>query len=710
MKRGKKPHRLTHDSFYKADPAWSPDGRFLAYSSDRDGPEAIYIRDMKTGNTRKLTADFTGAEAEAAWSPDGSKIAFQSAVDNESAANTYVADVSSGSFKQVLGTQFEPGRPTWGPDSNTVAMAAVRPYSNRFREGTSEILTVNASTGATTWFNPYNDPFETINNRLEEDGPVWSPDGKNMAYVLDDVLWVQPVNADGSPAGSARQITSEPADQVSWSGDSRHILYDSAGRLRLTTIDGGAPVAVQVPLTWRPRATHGEKVVHAGALWDGKSDDLKHDVDIVVTGNRIVSVGPAKARSAYGKGVHYVDASKLTVLPGLWDAHMHEQMDQPYAGGRRDRIELAFGVTSAMSMGDAAYPALEESESQQSGARPGPRYFWAAEPVDGTRIFYDFMRATDNKQALGRELKRIGALNPDILKTYVRLPNDLEGQAIAAGHKLGIPSFSHYFWPALALGQDGTSHWATQRLGYQIALSNDNIAYDDTIQLYAKSGMSITNTPFFGVQYFQNLLGDQRLKTLLAPWQYAQAEAEYAAGPITPAQESFLRGWSEADAKILAAGGTVLAGTDTPIGIGDFGTVVALGAMSKTGLSNLQVLRAATSAPAKVMGVADQLGTIEAGKLADMIMVRGNPLKDMDAIANDEFVMQNGRVYTQAQLLGPYAAAAANRPPSGRSARAAAKAEARLLSRGHVRLTSPADIRRWQMWAMAACLPPSLTM
>src|SRR5205807_2370658 len=162
----------------------------------------------------------------------------------------------------------------------------------------------------------------------------------------------------------------------------------------------------------------GVKVIHAGTVWTGTSGAEQHNVDIVVSGNRIQSVGPAKPRSAYGRRVRYVDASADTVIPGLWDAHSHENMDQPFAGNRRDRLE-----------------------------------------------------------------------------TYVRLPNSYEQTAIAAGHEMGIPSFSHYFWPALAFGQDGTSHWATQRLGYQLPVSNDTVAYNDTIQLYARSGMAITNTP-----------------------------------------------------------------------------------------------------------------------------------------------------------------------------------------------------------------------
>jgi Tol biopolymer transport system component len=719
MTIGKRPFKLTNDPYAKATPAWSPDGKYLAYSSDRNGPMAIYIRNMSTGQTRRLTAPFTGAQAKLSWSPDGKKIAFESALDAEAGSQSlYVADVATGQFHQILGPQnatgadyeiaFEPGTPTWGPDSNTVALAVQQSYSTRFREGVSEILTVNATTGATQEYDPY--PFQTITNRVNGDGPVWSPDGKYMAYVLDDVLWVLPVTPAGAPAGPPRQLTTEVADQLSWSGDSRHIMYDSAGTLRMISVSGGQPTTVPVRLSWRPQAPPvGEKVIHAGTLWTGTSGSVQRNVDIVVKGNRIASVGPARPRSAYGAGVQYVDASGQTVIPGLWDAHVHEGMDQPYAGNRRDRLELSLGVTSEISMGDEPYRSLTQVESQQSGATLGPRYFWSAEPIDGRRIFYGWMRADPNMTALNLDLSRIAKLDPDVLKTYVRLPNSYEKIAIAAGHGLGIPSFSHYFWPALAFGQDGTSHWATQRLGYQIATSNNTVAYDDTIQLYARSGMSITNTPFFGVQYLENvngqpILADPRLKTLLSPWQYAIAEQEYAAPPISPALQQSIRGWSHADAKILAAGGTVLGGTDNPIGIGNFGTVVAASVMAHTGLSNYQALRAFTVEPAKVMGMSNQLGTIQPGMIADMDIINGDPLQNIETIANDVYVVQNGRLFTEKELLGPYANVQLNTPPSSGTTASAARAEVRTLSRGQVKwLATPAELGRLQRFAALLC-------
>jgi hypothetical protein len=481
----------------------------------------------------------------------------------------------------------------------------------------------------------------------------------------------------------------------------------------MVSLDGGQPNTIPVRLNWRPQAPPpGEKVIHAGTVWTGTSESEQHNVDIVVSGNQIVSVGPAKPRSSYGRHIQYVDASADTVIPGLWDAHSHENMDQPFAGNRRDRLELAMGVTSEISMGDEAYHSLEQVESQQSGATLGPRYFWGAEPVDGRRIFYSWMRADPNTTTLQRTLGRLATLKPDMLKTYVRLPNSYEQIAINAGHQMGVPSFSHYFWPALEFGQDGTSHWATQRLGYQIATSNDGIAYGDTIQLYAQSGMAITNTPFFGVQYLENvngkpILSDPRLKTLLSPWQYALAEQEYAAPPLSAASLQSIRGWSQADAKILAAGGTVLGGTDNPIGIGNFGTVVAASVMAHTGLSNYQTLRAFTVEPAKMMGVLNQIGTIQPGMIADMDIIHGDPLQNIETIANDVYVMQNGRLFTEDELLGPYAKVQLNTPPSSSTQVSVALAEAETLSHGEHPWATVGEVAKLQQLSTYLCHPES---
>ena len=249
-------------------------------------------------------------------------------------------------------------------------------------------------------------------------------------------------------------------------------------------------------------------------------------------------------------------------------------------------------------------------------------------------------------------------------------------------------------------------------MGYQIATSNNTVAYDDTIQLYAQSGMAITNTPFFGVQYLENtngqpILNDPRVKALLSPWQYALAEQEYAAPPLSPASQQSIDGWSQADAKILAAGGTVLGGTDNPIGIGNWGTPVALSVMAHTGLSNYQALQAFTTAPAKVMGLLNQIGTIAPGMIADMDIIHGNPIQDIETIANDDYVMQNGRLFTEKQIIGPYGRVQLNTPPATSTQVSVALAEAATLSRGKHAWATVSEVSNLARLAQYLCHPES---
>jgi hypothetical protein len=197
------------------------------------------------------------------------------------------------------------------------------------------------------------------------------------------------------------------------------------------------------------------------------------------------------------------------------------------------------------------------------------------------------------------------------------------------------------------------------------------------------------------------------MKALLSPWQYALAEQEYAAPPLSPASQQSIDGWSHADAKILAAGGTVLGGTDNPIGIGNWGTVVAISVMAHTGLSNYQALQAFTSAPAKVMGVLNQIGTIQPGMIADMDIIHGNPIENIETIANDDYVMQNGRLFTEQQIIGPYATTQLNTAPSGSSQVAVAFAEAATLQQGKHPWATVAEVAALAKVAQYLCHPES---
>ncbi|WP_256242917.1 amidohydrolase family protein [Bacillus sp. V3B] len=458
------------------------------------------------------------------------------------------------------------------------------------------------------------------------------------------------VDENGQPKGEPRLLSDEIADSPSWSGDSNTLMYLSKGDLKLVSIDGGPSQTVPFSMKWQPQLPSGKTVIHVGGLWDGVSTELKENVDITLQGNRIVDIGPHKKENN-GK---VIDASELTVIPGLWDTHIHQQLTQSHYGSRQGRQLLSFGVTSTVSMGDYAYGAIEDREAIESGNRVAPRYFASSELIEGSRVYYSNMRPTTSLEAVKREVERASSLEVDLLKTYVRLPNDHQEYVINAAHEMGVPAFSHYFFPSMAFGQDGTSHIsATQRLGFSRTVSPSGYAYTDVVKLAGESGMSVTSTLFANMLgFYPEIVSDPRIEKLYTPSQYHSIKSEYDAAS-TEYQESVAKDVAILK-DIIDAGGVVINGTDSPLVAMGFSTHSELMAMTKYGMTPYEALRTATYYPAKKMGVEDDLGTIEPGKIADLVFVEGNPLEDIKNAVNVQVVMKDGKVYSAEDIIEPF--------------------------------------------------------
>jgi Tol biopolymer transport system component len=653
------PRRITDDNYHEVNPAWSADGRYLAYSSDKAGTEDIYIRDLRTGDERRATA-MDGAEVSAAFSPDGDQLAFQ----NQAGA-TFVLDLDSGSVRELVPSLFGPGRPTWSADGSTIAFSAVKRYSERFREGTSQILTVDVATGEQQFQAP-GEQHASISTR-GDDGPVWSPDGDQMAFVVDSTLRVMPVDNTGSPTGPARQVNDEVADAPTWSGDSQSLLYLSNGKLRLADADTGEARTIEVPLTHKPDVATGRTVIHAGAMWDGESRELRHDVDIVVVGNRVKSIRPHTG--AHPGNANVVDASGLTVMPGLMDSHVHQEYESRFYGDRQGRVSLAYGITSTMSVGDQVYRAMEDREALEAGERVGPRFYATGEPIDGSRVYYNFMRPTTSDEQVEKELSRARALDYDMLKTYVRLPADRMKTVTDAAHEMGLISNSHYLSPGAHLGQDGTTHLAaTQRLGYARTLTATGASYSDVASLYGEGERSVTATLFsYDFLYQDEIANDPRLQ-LLPPWKQQSLlrnTAGNTAPPSDPQCESAACQEVQALGNIADAGGRVLGGTDSPLVEVGISLHANLREMVGYGWDEYDALRTATVNAAENLDVADQVGTIAPGKLADLTFVEGNPLEDINAAMDVNMTMAGGELYTQEELLAPFTTAGTTQGDDG---------------------------------------------
>jgi hypothetical protein len=218
-------------------------------------------------------------------------------------------------------------------------------------------------------------------------------------------------------------------------------------------------------------------------------------------------------------------------------------------------------------------------------------------------------------------------------------------------HGIGVPAATHEIYPAALVGVDNTEHTAaTSRRGYSPKMATLQRSYDDVVQLFGKSGRIFCpmisgggTRKLFEIE--PELKFDRRF-TLYPAWMQRQVAQQptmtNAGGGSDPTGGS---GRMVLD--VMRAGGLVVAGTDNPNAINLHGELMSY---TMAGMSNFDALKTATSNPAKALGL--DTGTIEAGKLADLVVVDGNPLANIANAHKVVHVIANGRLFTIDQLLG----------------------------------------------------------
>ncbi|MEU6355902.1 amidohydrolase family protein [Streptomyces sp. NPDC047072] len=646
---GRPPRRLrkADRTRYLLAPSWSADGRSLVYADDRDGLLGVYRHDLATGAETALA---TGGRVHPALSPDGRRLACL-----DMTGGLVVRDLASGEERVLvapLGGGGLPGRPSWSPDGRYLALCDRNRLNSRFREGYNLVRVVDTTTGADRLHAVA--PHTSIADRYDS-GPVWSPDGRWMAVIVESALCLLPVEPDGTPRGALRTLTDEPADHPSWSADSTTLLYLSGDRLRLVDADGGPARTVRVPLD-APRPTPADLVVHAGNLWDGTGEKTRDDVDIVVSAGRITAVEPHRAgrRAALRR----IDASGRTVIPGLWDTHTHPW--QSTYGGRQTAGQLTYGITTAVSLGGFAYEQARVREAVRTGELAGPRLLSTGELLDGARVAYSMGRAHRTRQGLRRSLERGAALDWDFVKTYVRAPGWVMEEAARFAHdRLGVRAGSHLLSPGVQLGQDLTTHLqATQRAEFGHAVTASGRAYEDVVEIYTAHGVrfSLIATPFTAAPLLgadPGLADDPRVTAVMPPWD-AAAVRQSAGVPPTPAQLATLDREIAIYRRILAAGGIVALGTDQPLVPVGLSLHLGLRALHRGGLSPAQALRTATVLPARLFGLDRDLGTVEQGRRADLTVIDGDPFTDFTTLVRTVSVLRGGVPYTTEELTAAF--------------------------------------------------------
>lgn len=637
--------QLTDDAAVEQDAAFSRDGRWLAFVSDRGGSVQAWVRDRETGADRVVTRLPRGLRYPA-FDATGTTLFVQQAGPRGTQDFTlHAVDLASGAVRALRAPGLWPGRMGVSSDGTQLLVALLDAPSARFREGRNVLLRVPVAGGATS--------SHAIDAGPGSDaGLAVAPDGSFAALTLGGVLHALPLAVDGTPAGPPRRIgpplpaglADDPA-----AGPAGRVTWVAVDGLRTTTRrpDGtaGAVQRLPVALDWSAARRPGRLVLRAGRLFDGQGSAYRRDVDIVIDDGRITAVQPA---ADWPAGTARIDAGDATVLPGLFDHHVHFQ---PHDGGWPGRALLGFGVTSVVEPGAQPYEARERIEAFASARRAGPRVFTAGPQLDGDRRFFPFAVQAPSRARLDAELARARALDYRLLKTYTRLPDELQQHVIAGARRLGIAVTSHEIYPALATGAQRVEHLrGTSRLGYSPKQSDLLAGYDDAIGLVGRSGATVVPTLAVGGGFVDFVLGTPDLLTL--PQLALLPEADRRNLAVLPALVGNRRALladalGRARATLGAmhqAGATVLAGTDAPIFTYGLSLHAELANLAAAGLPPAEVLRSATGRAADAVGAGADLGYVAPGRLADLLVVAGDPLADPRDLLRVRLVLQAGRV------------------------------------------------------------------
>ena len=641
---------LTNDVYVDIDPTWSPDSKQLAYLSDKAGNMDLWVLDVASGESSKLV-DLDDDLGFPVWSPDGQSIAFfvRDARNVWGYGVLHLVNVASGEVTSLDNRQFVPSKATWSPDSNLLAVMVLQPYSSRFREGLSKIMIIDTKGEVQGYVSPEEGRTPAMRNI---NGPVWSPNGSNMAYIQDGTLWQLPVNEKGNANGEPISLTTELATAPSYTADSKQILYLATDTLKLLDLESKQTTIIDLNLNWQPQVSDKTYAVHVGKLFNGLENKYLENVDIVVENSKIKEIVPHEE----GREIEVIDASDKTIIPGLFEMHTHQHAT---VGEKLGRIWLAYGITNIREPGADPYDALERKEAWASGKRPGPREYFTGGLSDGSRIYYGLANSIVYSSHLNLEMERAKRLDYDLIKTYVRMPDSLQKIITEAAHGMGIPVSSHEIYPAMRYNVDQVEHIrGTSRRGYSMKQSNLKATYDDVIQLLAKSGMHIT--PTIGLQGGFYILAEKHPEIYANKQLNALYSASYVnglKGSMSRIQRTFPSYVENFEAiqkgvyDIVKAGGKVGSGTDSPFIPYGTSLHVEMQLFVDGGLTPFEALQTATINAAEAMGVADQLGSIEAGKIADFVIVEGDPLKNISDAWNVVSTFKGGIQYDIEELL-----------------------------------------------------------
>jgi imidazolonepropionase-like amidohydrolase len=619
--------QVTHGIGWDRRPAWSPDGRFLAYAHQLPSGTNLVIRNLETGGVNLIYHTDAGI-GHIEFDPKGSGLYFV-LERNQYDAHLWRISTDGSAATQITHTE------NWHEWSFALSPG-----------GDSVFLESGRYGGADLYMLRWEDMSVERLSRTQanEFSVAWSRDGRRRVFIeadngVDHVM-VQEAN------GEARQVFESSYDQkqIALHPDGNVAVLAAGRRLYRLDLDSGQHTTIRFTAVFHiPLPPAADLAIVNARLFDGSGDAITESATVLVRDGRIAAVGVGD-RVAPPNGFPVIDGEGRTLLPGLIDNHYHYWA--AHAGGSL----LARGVTSIRDPGVAVSESMNYKEAINLGLLAGPSIYTTGPLIDGEHGYHPMvdvsLRTPAAAPALVRALKAQGV---DALKAYFMLQPDVLRAVVEEARAQGLPVTGHIgvrtsWQEAMDAGINGFSHirvWKDflspelQPQGLDQSLDGSR---NPTARMQADWRDIDPDSPEVAALIRRMVETGTALDPTLRIQQIDEpSRSRFSLELYAAAEQSYQR-MGKFVRNAQQAGVLLLAGTDN-INLFD-----ELEAYAEFGVPNVEIIRAATVNGARWLGKDDDFGTIEVGKRAHLLLVNGDPLEDIKQLRNVALVVKDGVV------------------------------------------------------------------